>query len=118
MSWANFDDNYTDHPKVSALSDGAFRLHTSGIVYCARYLTDGLVPKQQVAKLTPNYRAAHLKELLKGPDPLWTTDGNHFYIHDYLEWNSSKAEIQALHEAKSKAGKKGAASRWRGKGGR
>ena len=110
--WANFDDCYPDHPKVIGLSDGAFRLHTSGIIYCSRYKTDGLIPKQQVSKLVPNYRAAHLKELTRGPKPLWTTDGTHYYIHDYLQWNRSKAEVEANKATKSAAGKKGAEARW------
>lgn len=113
MTWANFDDGFTDHPKVIALSDGAFRLHVSGIVYCARYLTDGFVPKPQVSKLTPTFRNAHITELTKSG--LWVRQPSGYHIHDYLEWNRSRAYIEAEREAKSKAGRAGAAKRWGGK---
>lgn len=110
MPWANLDDNFPDHPKVAALSDGAFRLHTSGIVYCARYLTDGKVPKVQVPGLSPTYRPVHLRELVAAG--LWKAQGNHYIIHDYLQWNRSKAQVEAERDAKSRAGKKGAQNRW------
>lgn len=110
MPWANFDDCYPDHPKVIGLSDAAFRLHTSGVIYCARYKTDGFIPKPQVSKLVPAFRNATLNELTRAD--LWVTDGAGYYIHDYLEWNRSRAEIEAEKEAKSKAGKKGAKARW------
>lgn len=110
MSWANFDDGYTDHPKVVGLSDGAFRLHTSGIIYCSRYLTNGFIPKPQVGRLTPNYRSSHVTELTKAG--LWSSSGGGFIIHDYLQWNRSREEIAAERQAKSKAGKAGAEARW------
>lgn len=110
MSWANFDDNFADHPKVLGLSDGAFRLHTSGILYCARYLTDGDVPQAQVPKLTPNYRPAHLKELVT--EGLWVKGTGHYNIHDYLDWNRSRAQVLSERARKSEAGKRGARKRW------
>jgi hypothetical protein len=35
-------------------------------------------------------------------------------IHDYLEWNRSKEQIDAERERKRKAGRKGAEKRWNG----
>jgi hypothetical protein len=112
VTWAKFDDNYPDHPKVWALSDGAFRLHTSGIVYCARYLTDGLVPISYVARLAPYYEPGHLRELVR--TGLWVHDGSHYLIHDYTNWNTPRAKVLAAREARSKGGRKGAEKRWRG----
>jgi hypothetical protein len=48
MAYAKFDDGFADHPKNRALSDGAFRLHVSGILHSARWLTDGAVPADAV----------------------------------------------------------------------
>ena len=31
MPFLNLDDNFADHPKVDALTDGAFRLHVAGV---------------------------------------------------------------------------------------
>lgn len=114
MTWANFDDGYADHPKIIGLSDGAFRLHASSVLYCSRYLTDGFIPKPQVSKLIPTFRAAYVNELIKSG--LWVAEGGGYYVHDYLQWNRSKAEIEAVQAAKSKAGRKGAESRWQKRG--
>lgn len=111
MTWAKFDDNFADHPKVIALSDGAFRLHATGILYSARYLTDGVVPGSQVPRLTPNYEPAHLRELVQAG--MWKHDGAHYLIHDYLEWNTPRAKVLAARAARSKGGRKGAERRWR-----
>jgi hypothetical protein len=111
VTWAKFDDNFADHPKVFALSDGAFRLHVHGICYCARYLTDGVLPAGQVPRLTPNYEASHLRELVR--TGLWVHDGNEYLIHDYLEWNTARAKVLAARAARSKGGRKGAEKRWR-----
>lgn len=113
MAWANFDDNFADHPKVVPLSDTAFRLHTSGILYCARYLTDGYVSASQVPRLTPTYTKAALRELLA--PGLWSTDEEGGYnIHDYLQWNRSREQIMYERVRKSEAGKRGAKRRWQG----
>lgn len=114
MPWANFDDAYADHPKVMALSDGAFRLHTSGILYSARYLTDGVVPKEVATRLTPHYKPQHLRELIVAG--LWTTSVGgpvrEYLIHDYLQWNRSREQILSERSRKSEAGKRGAKRRW------
>lgn len=112
MTWANFDDNFADHPKVSGLTDGAFRLHTSGILYCARYLTNGVVPVSQVPRLTPTYKSAYVTELCGGGDPLWHLESDGYHIHDYLQWNRSREQILSERRRKSEAGRRGARRRW------
>ena len=110
MTWANFDDNFADHPKTLGLSDGAFRLHVSAILYCSRHLTDGFVPKVKAPRLTPNYKPSHLRELLqKG---LWQGAGDEYELHDYLEWNRSRESIVSERARKSEAGRRGAKRRW------
>lgn len=111
MPWVNLDDQFPEHPKVWELSDAAYRLHTAGICYANRYLTDGVVPSSKVQTLVPKFRKAALDELtdramwLPGPIGAWV-------IRDYLDWNRSRVEVEAERERKSKAGKKGARSRW------
>lgn len=98
MPYLNLDDEFTEHPKVDKLSDGAFRLHVSGLRYCAKNTTDGLIPGTKVGRLKPNYRPAQLQELLRGglwhigsqgcgTDECLTGERGEYVIHDYLEWN-------------------------------
>lgn len=89
MPYLNLDDGFAEHEKVDALSDGAFRLHVSGMNYCARKLTDGIVPKHRVHRLVPTYRPGYLAELMRGPKPMWLPHLDGYEIHDYLEWNKS-----------------------------
>jgi hypothetical protein len=115
VTWANFDDQFPSHPKVIGLSDAAFRLHTSGICYCAQFRTDGIIPAATVPTLVPRYRKRSLDELLDRA--IWVPRAGDYEIHDYLEWNRSRAEIEEdrtrLHKVRSEAGKKGARARWR-----
>lgn len=123
MPWANFDDQFPKHPKVLPMSDAAFRLHVSGVCYSAQYLTDGRVEADAVALLVPRYKKASLDELLRrgrwhdlgggcGTDTCPTGSEDEYVIHDYLEWNRSKEQVEAERERKRKAGRKGAEKRW------
>jgi hypothetical protein len=110
MPWANLDDRFPTHPKVIGLTDGAFRLHVSGICYCAQYVTDGVIEAETVPLLMPRYRKQLLDELLR--KGRWVPHPAGFEIHDYLDWNRSREQIEAERERKRKAGRKGAEKRW------
>jgi hypothetical protein len=83
--WLRLDDAFADHPKVVSLSDAAFRLHIRGMCYSARYLTDGAVLSTVIrpSKVT--------KELTKAG--LWSETSTGWTIHDFLEYNPSRAHI-------------------------
>lgn len=98
MPYLNTDDGFPDHEKVDVLSDGAFRLHVSGMHYCARKLSDGIIPARRVERLKPKYKPAELAELIAGR--LWHKGGHgcdtehcplgeasEYVVHDYLQWN-------------------------------
>jgi hypothetical protein len=110
MPWANFDDGFPTHPKITPLSDAAFRLHVSGICYCAKHLTDGLVGAETVPTLRPKFRPTMLAELVdKG---LWLAHGDVYEIRDYLDWNRSREQVESERERKRKGGRRGAEKRW------
>lgn len=102
MPYLNTDDEFPEHPKVDALSDGAFRLHVSGMHYCARTLSDGLIPERKTARLKPEFKRSQLDELLEagvwheggqgcGTDQCPTGSPGEYVVHDYLQWNKSRA---------------------------
>jgi hypothetical protein len=110
MPWVKLDDRFAEHPKVDSLSDPAFRLHVAGICYSARHRTDGLIGKTTAPRLVPQFRKAALQELVdKG---IWyDRNGLGAYeIHDYLQWNDSRAEIDEFSEKQ----RKNAQKRWDG----
>lgn len=114
MPFLNMDDNFADHPKIDGLSDGAFRLHVSGMLYAAKHMTDGKVPVERVERLMRRYKRTYLAELLESG--VWRPADAGYTIHDFLDWNRSKAQIEAdrarIKKARSAAGKKGAQARW------
>lgn len=89
MPYLNLDDGFPDHRKVDALSHGAFRLHASGLCYCARELTDGHIPDHRVERLMRNYRATFLAELLAAA--MWLPTVGGYDLHDYLDWNKPRS---------------------------
>jgi hypothetical protein len=104
MPWAKLDESFPDHPKVASIGDKAFRLHVTAICYCARMLTDGEVPAhilQRIGatkKLTTELAAAGLWE---------ATSRGSWVIHDFLEYNPSRAEVEADRSKRQAAGQAG-----------
>lgn len=109
MPYLRLDDAFTDHPKVDALSDPAFRLHVSGICYSARLLTDGKVPADRVARLVPQFKPKTLAELVTAG--LWTLEGDSYDIHDYLRHNPSREHVLAERAAAAERSKRHRESR-------
>lgn len=100
MAWVKFDDQYADHSKIAGLSDAAFRLHTAGILYCGRRLTDGVIAADDVPRLVRKFRRKALEELLTtGDPPLWTHALDSYVIHDYLDWNDPADVVRTRREA-------------------
>lgn len=97
VTWLKLDDKFAGHPKVSPLSDGAFRLHVSGMLYCASHETDGRIPLELVPTLMPKYRLKYRDELAQRG--LWTITEEIAEIHDFTEYNPTRAQSQARREA-------------------
>lgn len=106
--WLRLDAGFPEHPKVIGLTDSAFRLHVSALCYARRYLTDGHVPPEfpprRLARAIPSLIDARLWV----PEP----EGDGWIINGYLEWQTSRAEVEALADTRSKAGRSGAQARW------
>ena len=112
MTWVYLDDQYPEHPKVDGLSDGAFRLHTAAICYSNRLRTNGVVTADRIPRLMPKFRASYIQELVDRL--LWHElgDGAAYELHDYLDWNRSREQIEEAIERNKANGRKGAAKRW------
>jgi hypothetical protein len=113
MPWVRFDDQFPIHRKVDRLTDAAYRLHTSAIFWCARNLTDGFVSEEDLDGVTarvrtpPRFAAECVKRDVwhharqpcpseKCPGPV---DNDGWVIHDYWEYQPSKAQVMKDREA-------------------
>ena len=116
MAYIKLDDRFPDHPKVVAAGPEAAYLFVAGICYCNRYLTDGFIPSEVVPRLVP-YDGAKVKQLVSNllAACLWVASTlskqNGFMVHDYADYQSSKAQILITREARKKAGQIGGKGR-------
>ncbi|SDL33666.1 hypothetical protein [Streptomyces indicus] len=106
MSWFAVDDSAHSHPKVVAAGNAALGLWLRCGTYAAQHLTDGIVPgavarmygsKTQITKLVTvglwherGHTCTHPKCAQPGPDE--------YAIHDYLEYNPTRAQVQGRKE--------------------
>jgi hypothetical protein len=93
MTWVRLDDGFPDHPKVDAAGPLAAWLYVCGLAYCARFLTDGHIPADRVARLAavaePLALAARLVEV-----GLWERTTGGYRVHDYAEYQPSAADVR------------------------
>ena len=99
-TFARVSTEILNHKKFAALDPAAIGLWTMGNVYCWDQLTDGVIPKAQVARLiaaSPK-RAYLLAEKLVEVG-LWERRGDNFRVHDWLEWNPPASKVLAERQA-------------------
>lgn len=114
-----------DNPKVMGLPAPAFRLYVLGLVAAGRGLTDGLLKvSSMLGETSANVRTknrlveaglwhnfGHSCERCPNP-PAPVAGIEYVYIHDYLEHQQSRSDVEKRRRTKSQAGKAGAAARW------
>ena len=112
MPWGRVDDTFHSHPKVLGIPVdirmAAVGLHWMAISWCNSHMTDGKVPFAAIAALggTDEQAAALVAARL------WHRSGRSYRIHDFLDFNTSRASTEERHLQKAEAGRLGAAARW------
>lgn len=104
--FARFDLDYADHPKIGALSDGAFRAHVEMILYARKYMTDGVIP-YRVAK---RFGSESLSELLANDTEspsLIDLGGGEYLLHGYSDMNETRDEIERRTRVNIENGRRG-----------
>jgi hypothetical protein len=93
--WAKIDDRFHSHPKIRAALEHpyALGLHAVALSYCAAYTTDGVVHRQFIEGCIshPKRRSSAVSSLVA--IGLWRVCPDGWEIHDWLEFNPSRAEI-------------------------
>jgi hypothetical protein len=95
MPYLLIDDGMAENPKVIGLSDKAFRLWITALVYCARNLTDGAISELAIRSLAPNCQIDRplsvVKQIVEAG--LFDETDAGWLVHDFLEYNPSRAEM-------------------------
>jgi hypothetical protein len=111
--WAKVDDAFPDHPKAVQCSLAAHGLWLYALCYACRHLTDGFVPFAVLKRATVGEDgAALIRELLAAG--LWRQidDPPGITIHDFTDYQPTRAQAEAMRADKSRAGRVGAMARW------
>jgi hypothetical protein len=124
MPWVRLDENFAQHPKVLQAGPLGMAMHVSALCYCNRHLTDGFVPKQ-IASMLLDLSGLAMRmwdgDMVGGGQDatweliiedlvgagLWEPVKGGWLIHDYLDYQPSKQQIQRVREIRSEVGRKG-----------
>lgn len=99
MSYLELDDGILNHPKFVLAADrggsGAIHMWLGLRAYCGQHITDGDIPKYMLKKVSgperPRDREHALAVLIEVGLVEDRTD--HYQLHDFLDWSSSREEI-------------------------
>lgn len=97
-------------PKTVALSLAGIGLWTLGQSYCSDEMTDGFIPEGVALMLSRGDKKA-LRHLVEST--YWLRVEGGYQVNKYLKHNPSRAELEAMSEAKKAAGSRGGQARAR-----
>lgn len=104
--YGKFTEDFPDHPKITILSDAAFRCLVEATLWSRRLQTDGFLARRlALAK----WSLESLAELCTNDDekPSLIEDETGWFIRDFAEHQDTKAEIVARREQAKAAGRLG-----------
>jgi len=108
--YAKIEHNLYENPKIVGLSDAAFRAYVESILYSGKHLTDGFLDERIVSRMWGADVAAELSA--NDPvNPSWTRVDGGWKIYGFCERQTTKADVDAMKEQKSRAGKASAEAR-------
>lgn len=103
-TYAKIEHNLYENPKLVGLSDKAFRAYIESILYSGKHLTDGFLDERIVSRMW----GLDAAEELSANDPInpsWVRVEGGWQIYGFCERQTTKAEVDAMREQKSRAGK-------------
>ena len=100
---ARLDTGWHAHPRIVGLGLAAMGLHAWSISYCDAKLTDGFIPLGAWPSLPGITPAVHKLER----SGLWVACDGGYRLHDYLDYNRSRARVTEIMAARRVAGHAG-----------
>lgn len=109
MAWARIDDNFFSHPKVRKAGKDAVILYMAALCHSNAYMTEGYIADEVLALIgmqafqnQPNKAAEKLVQC-----GLFIREESGYLIHDFLEYNYSREQIEELKSKRAAAGRLG-----------
>lgn len=106
MAWGKIDDGMMDHQKIDAALDAGgpwvMVVWLRGLCHAAKGLTDGEISRRAALRLTADTDSpgAALDALVACG--LWDQRAGSYWIHDYLDYNPTRAQVLAEREGARK----------------
>ena len=109
MAWARIDDNFFSHPKVRKAGKDAVILYMAALCHSNAYMTEGFIADDvldligiQAFQNEPKSSANKLVEC-----GLFIRVEGGYQIHDFLEYNYSRQQINDIKAKRAQAGRQG-----------
>lgn len=94
MAWLRMDDRVRTHPKIVKAGPLAGWLWFCGVCYCREHLTDGVIQDGMIPTLAPGLTSAKKHAQTLVDVGLWHRTEGGYHVHDFLDWNPSRTEIE------------------------
>lgn len=106
--WIRVSVRFFSHRKAVKAGDAACMLHLAAIAYAREQMTDGDIDVDVLRRLTTHARPKDLAAKLVEVG-LWSATQDGYVIHDYADWNPTRAEIESRrgHERDKKRKQRG-----------
>lgn len=110
MTWTKVDDRLHSHPKVLGLwqtenGRAALGLHLLAFSYIGAHLTDGVIHRPFIVEKGAIELAGCLVEA-----GLWDEEGEHWRVHDWRDYNPSRAQVERQRKADAARKRRGRAA--------
>jgi len=101
MSWIKLDTDFFENVKVDRLSANAKLMYINCIMWSGQRLTDGAIPEHLILRLSRQSRASRAADLVQelATNGLFEVTETGYQIHNYLEYQSSKAQAEQRKDA-------------------
>lgn len=103
MGWLKIDHILLTHPKVWAAPE-AFGLYCAAIIHADIQNSDGFIPEHAIANLLPGLPKVQVLRNKLVAVGLWVEVEGGIDIHNYLKFNRSASEKEALKQKRAVAG--------------
>jgi hypothetical protein len=111
VTWVRLDDLRAVNPKLCEIGFAARGLDEAAICWCSYKQTDGFIHKRDVVMLASLHGQENVTALIRSLCLVgrWSRvpERGGYLIHDYLEFNPSRAQIQERREQRAEAGRRG-----------
>ena len=96
--WVRLDVDYFTNPKCVKVGPSGRQLHLASICWVGQHLTDGHIPGDVVPTLCRLAGVNHKSVDKLIAAGLWERTEQDFYVKDYLEMNTSRADTERERE--------------------